>query len=539
MNHLKAIFNWKHPCLSDPNNPVSVWLHLINVTFISMLVIIDLLSSVVITEQMQGFLEIDSTRTEWIGKSFFFASALAPLYSIHMANLYGYKRMLFLGNVIFSIGAIGTGFAPNYIAMLFFRFLGGMGGGIVMAVSLNIINHTVPENERRTAITAYNNLYFGLGIFLGLLLGGYFGQAGEWRLVFLMNMCFSLPTLLLTWILIPETDPIKVRPYDFFGFFCILVFFLTLLLLVTQAKAPWNTLGFRSPFIHGCYFVMLITLAAFLLHSYRNPCALIDLNLFSRVRFCISCAGLIIVGLMVFGVTIELMIILQNDFQYEYWVLGKFVSVVGLIYLLCGIITTLFSKMIYPRVFIFIGLILIAISCFLHQLITIQSPPSQIGALIVLRSVGIGLVLGPITGLALAPFDNKLDVSHAAALATFFRQMGATFGSSIIALIIQLRTPYHTLRFGESVDIYAASFRRYYHEFNIRLSEAIGQGQYLGQKQSHELIADQIRSQAEIASLNDAIFILGFATIAIGVLMVALTLGRFYCTLTEKNKIAH
>lgn len=124
---MNSIFDWKNPRLFDPSNPLCVWLNVFNVTLISMLVIIDLLSSVIITSQMQGFLAVDDTRTQWIGKVFFFASALAPLYSIHAANLYGYKRMLFIGNVIFSIGAIGTGFASNYIETLIFRSLGGMG----------------------------------------------------------------------------------------------------------------------------------------------------------------------------------------------------------------------------------------------------------------------------------------------------------------------------------------------------------------------------------------------------------------------------
>ena len=181
---MNAIFDWKNPRMFDCCNPICIWLNVFNVTLVSMLVIIDLLSSVIVGSQIQGYLAIDDTRAVWIAKTFFFASALAPLFSNYAANRFGYKKLLFLGNVIFSIGAIGTGFSTNYYEILFFRFLGGLGGGMVMTVSLNIITITVPQSLRTLAVTAYTNLFFGGGIAIGLLLGGYFGQEGTWRLVF-------------------------------------------------------------------------------------------------------------------------------------------------------------------------------------------------------------------------------------------------------------------------------------------------------------------------------------------------------------------
>ena len=410
-----------------------------------------------------------------------------------------------------------------------------MGGGIVLTVSLNIITITVPDRLRTVAVTAFTNLFFGGGIATGLLLGGYFGQMGYWRAIFFINLYLSLPTLLLTWILIPETPKLKLKPYDFFGFFCIAVFFLTLLFVVTQAKAPWNTLGWRSPFIVGCYLVLLISFVAFLLHTHRNDQALVDIKLFRSANFFIGSLGLIVIGFMIFGVTIELMGILQNIYLYEYWMVGKFVCVVGFIYLVFGVVTTVLSRLISPRFFILFGLLLIIYSSFAHQNITIQSEPSQIGWLLAIRSVGIALVIGPLTAQALSPFA-QIDACHAVALLTFFRQMAATFGSSLIAMIVAIRMPYHALRFGEQVNIYSARFHNYFMELNRHITEGIGQGNYLGHKQTTDLIIQGIVGQAEIASLNDAITILGMATVVIALLISGLMI---YCAYWGYSSHSH
>lgn len=525
MNHLKAIFNWKNPYLFDSCSQVCIWVNVFNLTLISMLAIIDLLSSVVVDSQIQGALSIDNTRAVWIGKSFFFAAAMAPLYCLHAANKYGFKLILFLGNIIFSIGAIGTGFATEYYEMLIFRSLSGVGGGIVMTVSLNLINTFVSEKERTLAITAYNNLFFGFGIAVGLLVGGYIGQKGEWRYLYLMNLYFSLPTLLLTWIFIPETERIKMKRYDFIGLFSIGTFFLTLLFVVTQAKAPWNTLGWHSEFIHICYVILLFSALIFFFNYSLNPHPVVDLTLFKKLRFCMGILGLITVGFMVFGITIALIGILQNIYLYERWMIGKFVSVVGFIYLFFGALTTALSSLVQPRWFILSGLVIISVSCFIHQNITILSTPWQIGGVLALRSVGIAIVLGPLTVQALSPFTNEKSM-RAVALVIFSRQMAATFGSALIDLIIAERQPFHSLTFGEQVDIHSARYQQYNKSLSLYLSEYKGQGAYLSSKQAKDMILQWIKDQATIASLNDAVYILGWLTLIFFCLIFGMILTR-------------
>ena len=535
MNRLRAVFNWNTPALFDKENPLCDFLNFFNVTLMSLLVIVDLLSSVVVVEQMQGYLEIDDTRTAWIAKAFFFSSALAPLFSIYAANKYGYKFMLFLGHIIFSIGSIGTGFSTNYYEVLFFRALGGMGGGIVLTVSLNIITITVPERLRTVAVTAFTNLFFGGGIATGLLLGGYFGQMGYWRAIFFINLYLSLPTLLLTWILIPETPKLKLKPYDFFGFFCIAVFFLTLLFVVTQAKAPWNTLGWRSPFIVGCYLVLLISFVAFLLHTHRNDQALVDIKLFMSANFFIGSLGLIVIGFMIFGVTIELMGILQNIYLYEYWMVGKFVCVVGFIYLVFGVVTTRPFPPDLTALFYFIRtapdhLQLLCASKYHHPK---RAEPNRVAAR---HPVGRDCPRDrPLDGPGAFPVCPNRRVPRRCAPHLFQADgrhlwqlpdrddrghQNALPRASFWGASEHLLGPFSQLFYGTKQTYYRRDWA----------------GNYLGHKQTADLIIQGIVGQAEIASLNDAITILGIATLVIAILITGLMI---YCAYWGYSSHSH
>ncbi len=527
MSTLKETFCWRKPLLFDSCSPLCIWLNVINVTVMSMLAIVDLLSSVIILTEMQGALAIDNNLTQWLVKSFFFASALMPLCSIHFAEKYGYKLALFLGNILFSIGAIGSGLATGFYVMIFFRSLAGVGGGIMMSISLNLINYTVPEKSRADAITAYTNLYFGFGIAVGVLLGGYIGQTLHWRYLFLMNLYLSLPTLLLTWILIPETEKKQIPRYNFFGFACLSLFFFALLMIVMEAKAPWNTMGWYSPFIKWCVVACFVTLGSYILNSLTSKHPLIHHELFKHLRFWIGCIGLIIVGFMVFGPTLVMVGYLESIYLYQRLTIGYLVSIVGFMYLLFGVATTVFANRIPPRVFILIGLPLIIISCFFNQGITIQSTPFQIGELLALRSIGIALVLGPLTVMALSPFDPK-ESQHAVSVLVFCRLMAATFGSAIVDLIIAERAPFHALTFGEQVNTYSARYQQYFQEINTQFTNVLGQGPALGPKQSTLFIIDWIQGQAYLAGLNDAFFILGWAISALLIIIIIMISIRIW-----------
>ena len=492
-----------------------------NLTYGGMLVLTDLLASVIVMRQYQGFLEVDYDKVIWTARGILFVLALSPLIALRLARTYGFKTMFFSGALIFLAGSVLSAFAPNYYSFLAMRLITAFGGGLMLSLGIPIINHIIAEpQKRRPIVTAYSSISFGLGIALGMLIGGYYGQQQQWRMVFLSNAVLVSPVLVATYLCHAEMKKSKQPPYDAAGLVFLCAFILSLLFIATQVKAEWNTEGWNSFFIFSCLAIAAASFIAFLINDLLHPNPLVDLRIFLYRPFIVGCLLLLFVGFMVFGVTMSTLGILQDFYGYEWIRLGAFMSIVGFTYFVVGAIPPLLFPYVNFRIFAYIGLAMIAASCFLSQSITIQSDKYQIGAIVVLRSSGVALALGPITILALSPFGQDL-YAKASTIVNLFRMLGGVFGSALIQMIAAYRKPAHALWFGEMVNTQSGEYRQYFAEYRTTLENFRGSAPALSGEQTKLLITDWIRAQAEIAAILDAEFIIGCILLAfMGILAI-------------------
>lgn len=517
---LADIFSWSSPVCHKPRHPLWQFVVVATVTLAGMFVLLDLLGSVILMKQYQGYLAVDYTHIIWTARAVLFTLAIAPLFGIRLAKRFGIKTTFFCGLLLFMMGTAMTAVAWGYYDFLLFRVVGALGGGLISGLGLPIINHTIEKVEnRRTVVTLYSSISFGLGIAFGLLIGGYYGQMMEWRLFFLTNLAMIPPLMLTTWLFFPESEREKAPPFDIVSLITITLGFLALLTIVTQAKAEWNTLGWNSPFILFFECLAVISFLLFFWNALTHPSPLIDLRVFCDERFTICCIGMLFVGFLVFGVTLASIGMLQTFYGYEWIRLGAFMSVVGFIYFFVGFIPAALIRYVNVRVFIYLGMSMTAVSCLLAQTLTIQSDKYEIGAIIFLRSAGIALTLGPLNVLALSNFDRNL-YGKGASIITLIRMLGAVFGSALIQLIATYREQFHALRFGEMVNTESASYRRYFSEAFTSMVAERGQTPVLGKVETRGMIINWIENQANISALLDAEFILGCAIALILFLLI-------------------
>ncbi len=519
--------SWSCPYLYRSESRLCNWCIVFTLTLASMSVITDLLVSVILQSEMQGYLAVDETRAMWLGKIFFFMAAIAPLYATRLAFNFGFKRTLLVGLMIFWFGSIGSGFATNYWEMFVMRLLSGLGGGVVMAASLSYLPRALSKEMLNSALVVYSNGFFGLGIAAGCLIGGIIGQSYHWKMAFLMNIHLAIPNLLLLLLLLPETDRIKRPPFDYFSFFSLTTALFLLLVVVVEAKNPATTSGWYSPFIQICLIGSGLAFSLFFFSIFNRKYPLIEPSLFRQMRFSIACLGMVVVGMQIFGIALVSVGVYETIYLYQRDTIGYLLSSVGFIFCIFGAIPTLLANKIAPRYFIFTGLLLIIASNFMHQQITIQSSIWQQLFLQNLRSVGIAILIGPFTALAFSSLPRD-RFAKASALIGHLRFIAATFGSGLVFLIVQERTPFHALRFGEQVDIQSARYLNYTSLYQERLIDVTSKGTNASADDVTQLIINNIKGQATISALNDAVTILGYATLAIFFLIFGLYSHRGY-----------
>lgn len=143
---------------------------------------------------------------------------------------------------------------------------------------------------------------------------------------------------------------------------------------------------------------------------------------------------------------------------------------------------------------------------------------TQVIAILLIRGVGIGLALGPTTLLALYGVPQEMKGAGATML-TFIRQVGGTYGGTLISIISIKRTIFHAARFGEQTN---TQLPAYQYNFRNLLT------QFQDPAKAGATIIKNIETQAQIQGLNDALFIFGYVTSVVAIILAILISYRIW-----------
>lgn len=509
------------------------WIILINISLATFWAIISAVAAGIANTTISGALIIDSSLSSWIFTSYLMAVGTCLPLSGELADKYGAKCIFFVGLCIFIVGSGAAGFAFNFYSLIIFRIIEGIGAGIIFPLSLTIIAKEFKPAQLPMAMALYMGIGFGLGMAAGFLVGGFFGEFAPWQGLFFMNIAVGIPLLFITWSVHHETEPKKLPPFDFLGFFFFAVFVVSLLLIVTSAKQPWNTKGYTSPLIVTCYFLSSISFVLLIITELRVKRPVVALKLFKEKAFVVSCVTIAIIGVILFGTINLIPDVLEFQLRYEKWKIGLLMLSSGLVFGVVGPLAGFLSKMIDVRLLALFGLVLLAISCFMNMPLTIHSDQWQFTWMLIVRSIGVAISIGPITALGLSEVPKEI-LAEGTTLITFARQIGGAFGSSIMGLIIVDRREFHNQMFGAQVDPYSPAFQNVVGQVTYRLKDVAGFTSETATKHAKAALADNIVSQSQMAATNDAYFVIGIVTS-----LLALVLGWIIIhTLLKKKKRA-
>jgi MFS family permease len=124
---------------------------------------------------------------QWVTNIFIMLLATTMVAAGRFADLYGRKRVFYIGVAIFAIGAIGAGLSSGIGSLIFFRAVQGLGGSVLFVSSASLITDTFEKREHGKAISVYSTIT-GLGLAIGPVIGGLLVGWLGWRWVFWVNI---------------------------------------------------------------------------------------------------------------------------------------------------------------------------------------------------------------------------------------------------------------------------------------------------------------------------------------------------------------
>lgn len=168
-------------------------------------VVLDGLIVAVALPAMQQALGISSASLQWVINAYILCFGGFLLLGGRVGDLYGRRRILVIGLVLFAAGALIAGLAWTTAVLVAGRAAQGVGAALMAPAALALLVATFPEGPSRTRALGWWSAAGSLGIPAGAILGGVITSALGWRWVLLVNVPAAVLAAVGTRWVVPES----------------------------------------------------------------------------------------------------------------------------------------------------------------------------------------------------------------------------------------------------------------------------------------------------------------------------------------------
>jgi EmrB/QacA subfamily drug resistance transporter len=363
----------------------------------------------------------------WIAFSFLLAAAMVLVPVGRIADLYGRKRVFFIGLLIYTVSCLLCAVASSAHSLIAFRFLQGAGGAMIFGTSVAILTSVFPASERGRVL-GINVASVYLGLSAGPFIGGFLTEHFGWRSIFIGNVPIGLVIMaLVLWKMKGEwVGARKGEGFDYKG---------AVLYMATLASFMY---GLSSlPGMTGVWLVLLgiVLFAAFVSREIKMASPLLDISLFRRnVTFAFSNLAALINYSATYAVTFLLSLYLQYIKGFSPLHAGIILSAQPVVQALFSPSAGRLSDRIEPRIVASIGMGLTALGLGCFIFLSNDSSLFSIVATLFTLGLGFGLFSSPNTNAIMSSVENPLYGIASGTLATM-RLTGQMLSMAIVMLI--------------------------------------------------------------------------------------------------------
>src|SRR5437870_8054547 len=128
---------------------------------------------------------------EWTVNAYTLTFAVLLLTGAALGDRFGRRRLFVIGLAIFTGASALAALASSTSELIAARAIQGIGGAIVLPLTLTILSAAVPAKRRGLALGAWGGIG-GLAVAMGPLVGGAIVQGISWQWIFWLNVPFGL-----------------------------------------------------------------------------------------------------------------------------------------------------------------------------------------------------------------------------------------------------------------------------------------------------------------------------------------------------------
>jgi MFS transporter, DHA2 family, multidrug resistance protein len=393
---------------------------------------------------------VSSNTVQWVITAYMIAFAIMLATSGWIADRFGAKIVSILALALFTIGSGLCSVAWNITALIAFRVVQGLGGGLIQPVALAIVGREIPREKLGVAMGL-----FGIATFastsVGPTLGGWLIDNYSWSVVFDINIPFGIIGIVAGAAVLRDDHTRRLAAFDFPGFISIVVFLVGFIVALTSGNASWNADGWSAPFVIGCFSASALGIFAFIAIELSAPHPLIDLSLFKYKNFTIASILFFSFGLGLFGADFLLPLYMQNLLGYSSQLAGLVFIPDGIALAVAAVISGRITDRIGARTPAIAGIAILGY-CFLrYTTLTLDTSIRFILVTITLLGIGLGTISSPLQTTAMSQLPSSM-FAQAAGLISVIKQIGGSFGVALLSTLLTNRTTFHEAMLSQGVS---------------------------------------------------------------------------------------
>ncbi len=259
------------------------------------MVVLDSVVVITALPRLQRDLHVGLGSLQWTLNAYNIAFAAGIITSAALGDRFGRRRIFNLGLAVFTVASAACALAPNASELIAARTVQGLGGAIILPLSLTILTTAFPAERRGMIIGIYGGLA-GLAVAMGPIIGGAVTQGIDWHWIFWINVPIGAVALPFALRLLPETYGAP-EPLDLLGVALITAGVVAIVWALVRA----NQSGWASAEIVSCLVCGAVLLLAFVAWERRVSEPMVPLRLFRSQAFAVGNATTFLMTGAIFG----------------------------------------------------------------------------------------------------------------------------------------------------------------------------------------------------------------------------------------------
>ncbi|MFI5957968.1 DHA2 family efflux MFS transporter permease subunit [Cryptosporangium sp. NPDC051539] len=366
---------------------------------------------------------------EWTVNAYTLTFGVLLLTGAALGERFGRRRILGIGIALFTVSSALAALAPNIETLITARAVQGVGGAMILPLTLTLLSNAVAP-ERRGAALGIWGAVSGLGVAFGPLIGGAVVDGWAWQWIFWINVPVGilLAPLALT-RLSPERG--KAQRLDLPGLGLVTAG----LFGVVWGLVRGNTAGWGSLEVVGSLVAGAIVTTLFVVWEMRSEHPMLPLRLFRSRGFAASNVTAMLFSFGMFGSIFLLAQFLQTVQGSGPFEAGLKMLPWTAMPMIVAPLAGPLSDRIGGRPLLVVGLLLQAAGlAWLAGNMSADTPYSTQWPAFVISGIGMALFFVPIANVVLGSVPQS-DTGVASGANNAIREIGGVFGVAVLAAV--------------------------------------------------------------------------------------------------------